>query len=138
MGPEHSWLARSGRVQYVPVDDSAAMDAFLLLCRTENIIPAIESAHALAGARAWALGKAQEGPFEEGQEPIVVVCVSGRGDKDVDTAAKWFGLGEATLQVIDPSAGEGGIRRDAATTQEPDTTEGDRNDSGGIQRGSHR
>lgn len=124
VGPEHSWLARSGRVQYVPVDDSAAMDAFLLLCRTEGIIPAIESAHALAGARAWALEKAQEGPFEEGQEPIVVVCVSGRGDKDVDTAAKWFGLGEATLQVIDPSAGEGGIRRDAATTQEPDTTEG--------------
>ncbi|MDN6429128.1 MAG: tryptophan synthase subunit beta [Propionibacterium sp.] len=117
VGPEHAWLARTGRAHYVPVSDAEAMDAFLLLSRTEGIIPAIESAHALAGARAWALEKAQEGPFTAGSEPLVVVCVSGRGDKDVDTAAKWFGLGDATLQVIDPSAGEGGVRRDDATTE---------------------
>ena len=117
VGPEHAWLARTGRAHYVPVSDAEAMDAFLLLSRTEGIIPAIESAHALAGARAWALEKSQEGPFAAGSEPLVVVCVSGRGDKDVDTAAKWFGLGDATLQVIDPSAGEGGVRSDDATTE---------------------
>ena len=60
------------------------MDAFALLCRTEGIIPAIESAHALAGA--IYLGK------RLGPEGIVLVNLSGRGDKDVDTAAKWFGI----------------------------------------------
>jgi tryptophan synthase beta chain len=84
VGPEHSWLAEIGRVGYRPVSDAEAMDAFRLLCRTEGILPAIESAHALAGA------------LEEGRrlgpDGVVLVSLSGRGDKDVDTAARWFGL----------------------------------------------
>ena len=64
------------------VTDAEAMDAFALLCRTEGIIPAIESAHALAGA--LKVGR------ELGPDAIVLVNLSGRGDKDVDTAAKWF------------------------------------------------
>ena len=109
VGPEHAWLSRTGRAHYEPVNDAPAMEAFLRLSRTEGIIPAIESAHAVAGARRWALRRAQEGPFEPGEEPIVIVCLSGRGDKDMDTAASWFGLGEATVQVIDPSAGASGM-----------------------------
>jgi tryptophan synthase beta chain len=84
VGPEHAWLAETGRVTYLPVTDSEAMDAFLLLARTEGIIPAIESAHALAGT--LHLGR-QLGP-----DAVVLVSLSGRGDKDVDTAASWFNL----------------------------------------------
>ncbi|TQN31455.1 tryptophan synthase beta chain [Haloactinospora alba] len=84
VGPEHAWLADSGRATYTPVSDSEAMDAFALLCRTEGIIPAIESAHALAGA--CALGR------ELGPEATILVNLSGRGDKDVNTAATYFGL----------------------------------------------
>lgn len=84
VGPEHSWLADIGRATYRAVTDADAMDAFRLLCRTEGIIPAIESAHALAGA------------LEEGRrlgpDGVVLVSLSGRGDKDVDTAARWFDL----------------------------------------------
>lgn len=111
VGPEHSWLAVTGRARYIPINDADAMDAFILLSRTEGIIPAIESSHALAGIRQWAAQKVREngGPFAEGEGPIAVVTVSGRGDKDVDTASKWFNLGHATRQVIDPSAGSTGI-----------------------------
>ena len=110
VGPQHAWLARSGRASYMPISDAEAMDAFLHLSRTEGIIPAIESSHALAGVRAWARAKAEaEGPFAPGEEPIVIVTVSGRGDKDVDTASRWFGYGHAKLQVIDPSAGPSGV-----------------------------
>ena len=84
VGPEHSWLASIGRAEYRPVTDADAMDAFRLLCRTEGIIPAIESSHALAGA--LVLGR------ELGPEAIILVNLSGRGDKDVATAAAWFGL----------------------------------------------
>jgi tryptophan synthase beta chain len=84
VGPEHAFLADAGRARYEPVTDAEAMDAFGLLCRTEGIIPAIESAHALAGAQR--LG-ARLGP-----DGLVLVCLSGRGDKDVDTAATWFHL----------------------------------------------
>ncbi|MCA2312266.1 tryptophan synthase subunit beta [Mycobacterium intracellulare] len=84
VGPEHAWLRESGRAEYRPITDSEAMEAFRTLCRTEGIIPAIESAHAVAGALKMApeLGKAS----------IIVVNLSGRGDKDVETAAQWFGL----------------------------------------------
>ena len=82
VGPEHSYLSEIGRAEYRPVTDSQAMDAFAQLCRTEGIIPAIESAHAIAGAAQLA---------SEGVE-VILVNVSGRGDKDVDTAARWFGL----------------------------------------------
>ncbi|MEU3628165.1 tryptophan synthase subunit beta [Amycolatopsis coloradensis] len=86
VGPEHSWLKDSGRAEYRPVTDAEAMDAFKLLSRTEGIIPAIESAHALAGA--LVLGR------ELGPEGLIIVNLSGRGDKDMDTAAKYFGLVE--------------------------------------------
>ena len=86
VGPEHAQLKESGRAEYVPVTDAEAMDAFALLCRTEGIIPAIESAHAVAGA--LTVGR------ELGPGAIIVVNLSGRGDKDVDTAAKWFDLFE--------------------------------------------
>ena len=84
VGPEHSFLRDSGRAQYRPITDVQAMDAFSLLCRTEGIIPAIESAHALAGA--LEIGR------ELGPDAVILVNLSGRGDKDVDTAARWFGL----------------------------------------------
>jgi tryptophan synthase beta chain len=84
VGPEHSWLAETKRARYEPVDDAEAMEAFRLLCRTEGIIPAIESAHALAGAM-------REGR-RLGEGGIILVNLSGRGDKDVDTAARWFDL----------------------------------------------
>ena len=110
VGPQHAWLARTGRASYMPISDAEAMDAFLHLSRTEGIIPAIESSHALAGVRAWARVKAEtEGPFAPGEEPVAIVTVSGRGDKDVDTASRWFGYGHAKLQVIDPSAGPSGV-----------------------------
>ncbi len=110
VGPEHAWLARSGRASYIPVSDAEAMDAFLRLSRSEGIIPAIESSHALAGVRRWALERVEAaGPFRPGEEPIAIVTVSGRGDKDVDTAARWFGYGRAKLQIIDPSAGPTGV-----------------------------
>ena len=88
VGPEHAWLHDTGRASYQPVTDAEAMDAFELLCRTEGIIPAIESAHGLAGA--LQVGRAL------GPEGIVLVNLSGRGDKDVDTAARWFGLLDET------------------------------------------
>jgi tryptophan synthase beta chain len=91
VGPEHAWLHDTGRATYRPIDDDAAMAAFELLCRTEGIIPAIESAHALAGAR--------EVARELGPDATLLVNLSGRGDKDVATAARWFGLlGEADAE----------------------------------------
>ncbi|HEX8004076.1 MAG TPA: tryptophan synthase subunit beta [Mycobacteriales bacterium] len=84
VGPEHAWLRDSGRAEYRAVSDTEAMDAFALLCRTEGIIPAIETAHAVAGA--LQVGR------ELGPDAVVLVNHSGRGDKDVDTAARWFGL----------------------------------------------
>ncbi len=88
VGPEHAWLHDSGRATYEPVDDSEAMAAFQLLCRTEGIIPAIESAHALAGALRI-IPKLTE---ELGREPVIVVNLSGRGDKDAHTAGEYFGI----------------------------------------------
>jgi tryptophan synthase beta chain len=84
VGPEHSYLASIGRARYVPATDAEAMAAFDLLCKTEGIIPAIESAHALAGAVVLAK--------ELGPDATILVNLSGRGDKDVHTAAEYFGL----------------------------------------------
>ena len=84
VGPEHAWLKDTGRAEYRPVTDADAMDALRLLSRTEGIIPAIESAHALAGA--LVLGR------ELGPDSVILVNLSGRGDKDMDTASKWFDL----------------------------------------------
>jgi tryptophan synthase beta chain len=85
VGPEHAWLRDSGRAVYRGVSDEDAMSAFALLARTEGIIPAIESAHAFAGALAWAREQDRD-------ELLVLINLSGRGDKDVDTAARWFDL----------------------------------------------
>jgi tryptophan synthase beta chain len=84
VGPEHVWLMQTGRASYRAVTDADAMHAFDVLCRTEGIIPAIESAHALAGA--LDVGR------ELGPDGLIIVNLSGRGDKDVDTASKWFGV----------------------------------------------
>nr|WP_230414717.1 tryptophan synthase subunit beta [Micromonospora tarapacensis] len=88
VGPEHAWLHDSGRASYQPVTDDEAMAAFELLCRTEGIIPAIESAHALAGT----LTVAGKLAAELGRQPTIVVNLSGRGDKDVHTAGEYFGI----------------------------------------------
>ncbi len=87
VGPEHSWLAETGRASYRPVSDADAMESFRLLAKTEGIIPAIESAHAIAGTLEIAK--------ELGPEATLLVCLSGRGDKDMDTAGEWFGLIDA-------------------------------------------
>ncbi len=84
VGPEHAYLADIGRTSYQPASDAEAMDALRLLSRTEGIIPAIESAHALAGA--LRIGR------ELGTDGVVLVNLSGRGDKDVATAGRWFDL----------------------------------------------
>lgn len=84
VGPEHSWLASIGRVRYSAITDSEAMEAMRLLSRTEGIIPAIESAHALAGAGKLAA------ELESGS--VILVSLSGRGDKDMETASSWFSL----------------------------------------------
>ena len=84
VGPEHAYLRDTGRAEYRYATDEQAMEAFRLMCRTEGIIPALESAHALAGA--IEVGR------ELGPEAVVLVNLSGRGDKDMHTAARWFGL----------------------------------------------
>ncbi len=84
VGPEHAWLNDSGRATYLGVTDDEAMSALRDLSRTEGIIPAIESAHALAGALRLAR--------DMNPDQIILVNLSGRGDKDMETAARYFGL----------------------------------------------
>jgi tryptophan synthase beta chain len=96
VGPEHAFLKDIGRTEYRPITDTQAMDAFGLLCRLEGIIPAIESAHAVAGALQLAA--------ELGPQGVILVSLSGRGDKDVETAARWFGLFDDTGPVEDAGA----------------------------------
>jgi tryptophan synthase beta chain len=84
VGPEHAYLHDIGRAEYRAINDDAAMAAFALLCRTEGIIPAIETAHALAGA--LVIGN------ELGPDATLLINLSGRGDKDVQTAAQYFGI----------------------------------------------
>ena len=82
VGPEHAYLRDSGRAQYVSITDVEAMDALMELCRLEGIIPAIESAHAVAYAKKMA--KTME------KDDIMIVCLSGRGDKDVNTISDYL------------------------------------------------
>lgn len=84
VGPEHAWLKDIGRAHYRGISDDEAMQALRLLSQTEGIIPAIETAHALAGA--LKLGQ------ELGSEATILVNLSGRGDKDMETAGRYFGL----------------------------------------------
>jgi tryptophan synthase beta chain len=83
VGPEHAWLKDSGRAEYVGVTDTEALDAFHALCRTEGIIPALESAHAVAQA----MKMAPQMP----KDAILLVNLSGRGDKDMHTVAERSG-----------------------------------------------
>ena len=85
VGPEHSWLKATGRGEYLAVTDEEALEGFRLLCRTEGIIPALESAHALYHVSRMAADM----PADD----IIVVCLSGRGDKDVPSIAEREGLG---------------------------------------------
>ena len=84
VGPEHSWLKDIGRAEYIPITDTEAMAALKLLSQTEGIIPAIETAHALAGVEKLMPS------LKPGAK--VLINLSGRGDKDMETAAKYFGL----------------------------------------------
>jgi tryptophan synthase beta chain len=84
IGPEHSWLHESGRVKYVPITDDEALEAFQLCCKLEGIIPALESAHALAALPQ--LAKTMD------KDRIILVNVSGRGDKDIFTVADALGV----------------------------------------------
>ncbi len=90
VGPEHAYLADIGRVTYEPITDAEAMEGFRLLCRTEGIIPAIESAHALAGA--LKVGQRMAAAGDTVADKVIIVNLSGRGDKDVATAAEYFDL----------------------------------------------
>ena len=82
VGPEHAHLKDSGRAEYVAIKDDEAMDALMELCKLEGIIPAIESAHAVAYAKKQAK--------KMKPDDIMVVCLSGRGDKDVNTIADYL------------------------------------------------
>jgi len=84
IGPEHSWLHDIGRVRYEPITDDEALEAFQRLCRLEGIIPALESAHALAAVEKIAPTM--------GKDKIIVANLSGRGDKDIFTVAKALGV----------------------------------------------
>jgi tryptophan synthase beta chain len=84
VGPEHAYLHDIGRAEYRAITDAQAMEAFSILSKSEGIIPAIETAHAIAGA--MQVGK------ELGPDAILLINLSGRGDKDVDTAARYFGI----------------------------------------------
>jgi tryptophan synthase beta chain len=84
VGPEHAWLHDTGRASYVPITDAEALGGFMALCRTEGIIPALESSHAVAYAMQWAADRSKD--------DIVLVNLSGRGDKDLETVARELGV----------------------------------------------
>ena len=87
VGPEHSYYRDAGRIEYAVATDAEALEGFQLLARTEGILPALESAHAIAHARLLARSL--------GRDNVVVVNLSGRGDKDVEAASAALGLGPA-------------------------------------------
>lgn len=84
VGPEHSFLKKTGRAEYHSITDKEALEGFKLLCRTEGIIPALESAHAIAYAKKLA--------SKLKKNEIVIICLSGRGDKDANIVAKVLGV----------------------------------------------
>jgi tryptophan synthase beta chain len=83
VGPEHAWFHDQHLVEYTAVDDQEALDAFLLLSRLEGIIPALESAHAVA--------EVLKNGARYGRDALVIINVSGRGDKDLDQARAFLG-----------------------------------------------
>ncbi len=98
VGPQHAHLAATGRASYEPVTDAEAMAAMAMLSRTEGIIPAIETAHAVAGA----MRVAERLAAERGPDAIVLINLSGRGDKDMGTAVDYFGLGDPDRVTAEP------------------------------------
>ena len=85
VGPEHSWLKATGRAEYLSVTDDEALEGFRTLCQTEGIIPALESAHAIYHVSRMAA--------DMPEDAIIIVCLSGRGDKDVPSIAEREGIG---------------------------------------------
>jgi tryptophan synthase beta chain len=122
VGPEHVWLRETGRASYRAVTDAEAMHAFSVLCRTEGILPAIESAHALAGA--LRLGR------ELGPDALLLVNLSGRGDKDVDIAARWFG------HLGGDEAGGNGVREHGTGAAEADGNGAGEQSTGAVDGGT--
>ena len=103
VGPEHAFLHDAGRAEYYPIIDEEAMKAFRLLSEVEGILPAIESAHALAGA--IKIGR------ELGPDGLLLVNLSGRGDKDVHTAARYFGwLDKDSVDEVSDGTEGGGVQ----------------------------
>ena len=90
VGPEHAYLRDTGRAEYVSVTDTEAMEALMTLCKLEGIIPAIESAHAVAYAIQYAKKLREELGEKEAADRRMIVCLSGRGDKDVNTIADYL------------------------------------------------
>ena len=90
VGPEHAYLKECGRARYVAIRDDEAMDALMELCRLEGIIPAIESAHAVAYAMKYARERKEAVGEKQASEETMVICLSGRGDKDVNTIADYL------------------------------------------------
>lgn len=105
VGPEHSWLNDIGRASYLPITDDEAMAAMRLLSMTEGIIPAIETAHALAGTIKLGL--------ELGADATILVNLSGRGDKDMETAGKYFDILDTA--AVTAEVGEELTRRAGST-----------------------
>ena len=90
VGPEHAYLKDSGRAEYVVITDVEAMDGLMELCKVEGIIPAIESAHAIAYALKYAKETVATLGKEKAKEQIMIICLSGRGDKDVHTISDYL------------------------------------------------
>ena len=104
VGPEHAWLKEIGRVNYSWATDEEAMNAFRDLSQTEGIIPAIESSHAVAGAFKAAADLKAKGY----DKAVMIVNISGRGDKDMATAGKWFGyLTDEQAAALDVTGAQG-------------------------------
>ncbi len=131
VGPEHAYLADAGRVSYEPVTDTECMDAFQLLCRTEGIIPAIETAHGLAGA-----ARLSASWGDEGAGRIIMVNLSGRGDKDVATAAEWFRM--LPGQENDPVADDSGAKAPDEGSKREHHCSSHRQGQGAQRSGVHR
>ena len=110
VGPEHAYLKECGRARYVAIRDDEAMDALMELCRLEGIIPAIESAHAVAYAMKYARERKEAVGEKQAAKETMVICLSGRGDKDVNTIADYL-AGQGYLNKAGKLSGEGGYDR---------------------------
>jgi tryptophan synthase beta chain len=108
VGPEHAWLADTGRAQYRAATDEQALEGFRLLCELEGIIPALEPAHAIVSAL--------EVARELGPDGVIVVNLSGRGDKDVDEVARVLAMSTPVDAGSGPAAGNATPQHDGSAT----------------------